>query len=278
MTVFLIGGCPRSGTTLLQNILCSVPSTNPAIGEVGYLYHLAEAYYGSKIDFESQGQYCFKNLAELRQFSMTQVAAFLNQIRSKHPNTTHLVLKHPLLSRYFPDLFELIEDVKFLITIRDPRDTIASLIQVGERMQQQQQTRHLTSLFTQRNMSDYLQFYLSAYVSAWNHSHPQFKQKTCYLKYEYLVENPQAAIKDLNQFTKLPLEAINLQQYWQQNLVPHAQLKDAAQSFDSPLYNQGISRDRIRHYPQVLTPEEIDFLEIEGQNVFQQFNYPISTD
>ena len=60
MTVFLIGGCPRSGTTLLQNILCSVSSTNPAIGEVGYLYHLAEAYHSSKVDFESQGRYFFK--------------------------------------------------------------------------------------------------------------------------------------------------------------------------------------------------------------------------
>lgn len=275
MTVFLIGGCPRSGTTLLQNILCSVSSTNPAIGEVGYLYHLAEAYHSSKVDFESQGRYFFKNLENLRQFSVTQVYAFINQIRSQYPTATHIVLKHPLLSRYFPDLFELIEDVRFLITIRDPRDTIASLIQVGQRMQQQSQTRHLTPLFTQRNISDYLQFYLSAYVPAWNHPYPKFKQKTCYLKYEYLVKNPQAAIKDLNQFTELPLEAVNLQQHWQQNLVPHAQLKDAAQSFDSSLYNQAISRDRICHYPQVLTPEEIQFLETEGKNVFQQFNYPI---
>ncbi|MGB3404471.1 MAG: sulfotransferase [Microcoleaceae cyanobacterium] len=276
MTVFLIGGCPRSGTTLLQNILCSVSSTNPAIGEVGYLYHLAEAYHSSKIDFESQGKYFFKDLAELRQFSITQVSAFLNQIHHQYPTKTHTVLKHPLLSRYFPDLFELIEDVKFLITIRDPRDTIASLIQVGERMQKQSQTRHLTPLFTQRNISEYLNFYLSAYVSAWNHPHPQFKQKICYLKYEYLVENPQAALKNLSQFTGLPLETINLQQDWQRNLVPHAQLKDAAQSFNSLLYNQGISRDRIRHYPQVLTPEEIQFLQTEGKNIFQQFNYPLT--
>ena len=42
MTYFFIGGCPRSGTTLLQNIICSNTKVNPLIGEVGYLYHLVK--------------------------------------------------------------------------------------------------------------------------------------------------------------------------------------------------------------------------------------------
>lgn len=276
MTFLIIGGCPRSGTTLLQNILCSASSTNPAIGEVGYLYHLVEAYYSTKVDFESQGRYFFNSLEELRQFSATQINVFLNHVRAQYPNASHWVLKYPLLSRYFPDLFELVADLKFLITIRDPRDTIASLIQVGDRMKQQNQIRHRTALFTQRNMADYLNFYISAYARMWNHSNPELKQKTRYLKYEYLVNNPQKAIRDLAQFTGLALELTDLQQGWQQNLVPHGQLQDAAQSFESTLYNQKIARDRIHHYPQVLTSEEIQWLEQHGQDVFTQFCYPLT--
>ncbi len=276
MTLFLIGGCPRSGTTLLQNILCSDPSTNPVIGEVGYLYHLVEAYSGGKADFESQSQYFFTDLEALRQFSANLVKAFLTQVQSQYPSATHLVLKYPLLSRYFPDLFELVQDVKFLITIRDPRDTIASLIQVGDRMKTQQpQNRHFTSLFQSRNIPDYLNFYVSAYASAWNHSDPNFKQKIRYLKYEYLIENPKAALQDLQQFTGLSLEQFEIEGSWQRNLVPHGQLNDAARAFDSTLYNQGFCRDRLHHYTQVLTPEEIEWIEREGQDVLSNFAYPV---
>jgi|GEM_PF-4583676 hypothetical protein len=54
MIFLIIGSC-------LRHILCSASSTNPPIGEVGYLYHLVEADYSSKVDFESQGQYFFNS-------------------------------------------------------------------------------------------------------------------------------------------------------------------------------------------------------------------------
>ena len=36
------------------------------------------------------------------------------------------------------------------------------------------------------------------------------------------------------------------------------------------------SRDRIHHYHQVLTPEEIQWLEQEGMDVFQNFGYHLT--
>ena len=81
MTYFFIGGCPRSGTTLLQNIICSNTKVNPLIGEIGYLYYLVNAYSTGKIDFESQTKYYFSYLAELRNFSAELVNKFLKYIR-----------------------------------------------------------------------------------------------------------------------------------------------------------------------------------------------------
>lgn len=42
------------------------------------------------------------------------------------------MLKYSGLSRYFSGLFAWVEDLKFLLTIRDPQNPIASLIQVGD--------------------------------------------------------------------------------------------------------------------------------------------------
>ncbi|VXD24051.1 hypothetical protein PL8927_790149 [Planktothrix serta PCC 8927] len=279
MTYFFIGGCPRSGTTLVQSILCSDPATNPLIGEVGYLYHLVEAYHSAKLDFESQGRYFFNDFIDLKQFSTSLVQSFLNQLQKHYTDATDLVLKHPVLSRFFPDVYELLEEnVKFIVVIRDPRDTISSLIQVGERMKQQGNKRHLTSLFTQRNMAEYLKFYQSIYAPAWNFKSDDFQSKTCYIKYEYLVCDPNSALQDLRNFTGLNLTPSDVEKVWKRNLVEHSQLQDAAQPFYSDLYGQPISQTRIQKYQQVLNADEIDFIEHQGLEIFKLFGYPLSFD
>src|SRR3546814_20373507 len=44
-----------------------------------------------------------------------------------------LVLKSPELSTYFPHAADLFPEARFVISVRDPKDTIASMIEVGER-------------------------------------------------------------------------------------------------------------------------------------------------
>src|SRR3546814_1868167 len=42
-------------------------------------------------------------------------------------------LKSPELSTYFPHAADLFPEARFVISVRDPKDTIASMIEVGER-------------------------------------------------------------------------------------------------------------------------------------------------
>src|SRR3546814_17740991 len=44
-----------------------------------------------------------------------------------------LVLKSPELSTYFPHAADLFPEARFVISVRDPKDTFASMIEVGER-------------------------------------------------------------------------------------------------------------------------------------------------
>src|SRR3546814_17593724 len=47
-----------------------------------------------------------------------------------------LVLKSPELATYFPHAAVLLPAARFVISVRDPKDTIASLIEVGEKPRQ----------------------------------------------------------------------------------------------------------------------------------------------
>ncbi|MDE5082628.1 MAG: sulfotransferase [Trichodesmium sp. St18_bin1] len=273
MTYFFIGGCPRSGTTLLQNIICSNTKVNPLIGEIGYLYHLVNAYSTGKIDFESQSKYYFSDLEELRNLSAELVNKFLKHIWKRYTNTTHIVLKYPLMGELFPDIYELVEDVKFILIIRDPRDTIASLINVGNKMAIQGEYRHLTPMFTERKLSEFIEFYRRAYASSWNYKLVSFQTKVAYIKYEHLVLNPTVAIQELQDFTGLNLSSSIKDAKWQRSQINYSQLSDAEKPWYSELYGQGISSKSVGRYPQVLRQEEINFIKREGADIFRIFRY-----
>ncbi|MEB3342331.1 sulfotransferase [Okeania sp.] len=273
MTYFFIGGCPRSGTTLLQNIICSDSKVNPLIGEIGYLYHLVNAYSTGKIDFESQTKYYFSNLTELRNFSSELVNKFLKHIQNRYTDATHIVLRYPLIGELFPEIYELVEDVKFILIIRDPRDTIASLINVGNKMATLGETRHLTPMFTERKLSEFLEFYRRAYASSWNCKLVGFQTKVAYIKYEHLVLNPEKAIRQLQDFTGLNLSSSIKDDKWQRIKINYSQLSDAEKPWYSELYGKGISAASVGRYRQVLQQEEINFIQKEGADIFKIFGY-----
>ncbi|NEQ41513.1 MAG: sulfotransferase [Okeania sp. SIO3I5] len=273
MTYFFIGGCPRSGTTLLQNIICSDTKVNPLIGEIGYLYHLVNAYSTGKMDFESQSKYYFSDLAELRNFSAELVNKFLKHIRKRYIDATHIILKYPLIGELFPEIYELVEDVKFILIIRDPRDTIASLINVGNKMASLGETTHLTPMFTERKLSEFLEFYRRAYAPSWNCQLVSFQTKVAYIKYEHLVLNPTVAIQQLQDFTGLNLSNSIKNDKWQRSQVNYTQLSDAEKPWYSELYGKGISPTSVGRYRQVLRQEEINFIQREGVDIFRIFGY-----
>jgi len=63
--------------------------------------------------------------------------------------------------------------------------------------------RHLTPMFTERKLSEFLEFYCRAYAPSWNYKLVNFQTKVAYIKYEHLVLNPSVAIQELQDFTGL---------------------------------------------------------------------------
>ena len=108
MSVFFVGGVNRSGTTLLQSILCSDRSTNPLIHEASYLRSIVEAYVFGQQKFEEHNKYYFSSVEDMRDFTAGWAKSYLDKIRARYPESDHLVLKHPPLTPRFPAIFDLL--------------------------------------------------------------------------------------------------------------------------------------------------------------------------
>ena len=115
----------RTGTGLLTNVLCSDPSTNPVIAEAQYLTRMLRLYLWGRNSYSAFLADTFATREDFVRFSRGWVEAYLERTRQRWSPCRHLVLKNPEMTPLFPELHDLVEESKFLVIVRDPRDTVA---------------------------------------------------------------------------------------------------------------------------------------------------------
>jgi len=274
MANFFIGGMNRSGTTLLQSILCSDSSTNPLIHEASYLRNIVEAYAFGIQKFDEHNKYYFSSVNDMRGFTAKWAGEFLNKTRNRYPNAKNLVLKHPPLTARFPDLYELLsainEDSKFLIILRDPRDVVASLVKVGETLRSNNESEGNT---LPRDMATLANYYMQCYMPALSSQNDDYRKSLMLVKYEDLVNNPQSTINQLREWSGLELVDFDEGDNWKNDNINYDSLKENKNAWLSDLWGKKLSNSRVGSYKKILKPEEIKLLEKVCAGPLQSFGY-----
>ncbi|MBD9362476.1 tetratricopeptide repeat-containing sulfotransferase family protein [Methylomonas fluvii] len=114
-------GFPRSGTTLLDQILNS-HSALTTIEEKSTLANIAKRFYGSQEKLESLYALSGNELSACRQTYWSNATGFLE----KPLNNSRLVDKLPLNIMLLDIYARLFPEVKIIVALRDPRDVVLS--------------------------------------------------------------------------------------------------------------------------------------------------------
>lgn len=268
MSYFFVGGSQRSGTTILQKFICMDSSTNPKFAEASYLRFLMQAYQKGLNDFEHDTREYFSDKQEFSDFHGNVVDQFLVRTKAHFPGAEHLVLKDPHLTNFFPELFKLLSDAKFILSIRNPKDIIASMIQVGQRMAD----RGEYIFFQDRDMSvlcDYVNFF---YNPSLNCTDSNFQKNLLVLRYEDFVLDTAKIKQQVASFTQLSMDFDESE--------TNKEVVDAIKGHQ-PRYepwvtensSKTINNSSIGKYADVLTEEEILQIEKYCANLLQRFEY-----
>ncbi len=269
MGFFFVGGAPRSGGTLLTSILCSDSQCNPLLRETHYLREQVQLYKRCKTYFkENEQRNYFADEADLRGFTRQWIIALLEKIRARYAPIEHIVLKSFPLTFEFPELYELLPEARFLITLRDPRDGIASQVVVGEK-----QAKAGRNVRFPRDMRQLVWEYQGLYTSCVNSQEAAFKSRILYVKYEDLVSDAEQELARIRAFTGLSLAGFDPSKDWQSSQRDFSAVVEAGDPYTSPLYGQGLSGQRVQRYQEVLTPDEIRYIEQHAVQYFQHFGY-----
>jgi len=131
-TLIFVGGAPRTGTTLLQGLICTSPRTNDYIAECSYLTAFMEPYRRGLNVWEAHTHDYFDGVEDMCGFHADVIRKILSRFRTFLGGEV-LVLKDPCLTASFYTLASLLPEARFAVMIRDPLDAISSRLEVMER-------------------------------------------------------------------------------------------------------------------------------------------------
>lgn len=271
-----VGGSLRSGTSLLQKVICSSTDTNPFINGCRYLTDqlgVYAQYIG--VDNLYIDDY-FGNTSKFREFTKGVIENILAETWACTGRPDALVLKSPEMSFYIPHLADLLPGAKFVISVREPKDTITSMIKVGERQRKDKLTtnharigRNIDALCTMFN-NYYLPTLKNLEVEGLN-----LKKRVLFVKYEDIVCRPDETLAKVSRFCGISVGRLPESGDWRvskctEKISRHVKWR----TYVTDLSSKPISKDSIGAYKSVLTAAECATVDDRCQAIRKTFDYP----
>ena len=267
----------RTGTTLLTSILSSDPSTNTMIAEVQYLAQMLGSYRWGKNYFAEFLSDTFETPDDFKQFNRQYVGDYLKRTRDRFSPCEHLVLKTPRMTRLFPEVFELIDNVRFVVIIRDPRDTITSMMEVARK--QRDAGQRIILDISRMDLKSMIIDYRSSYEWLFRNDLTDLKRATMLLRYEDLVLNFSDTVGKISQFTDLRLTDFDPNANWQRTTIDYEQVRNnpILAPWGTEVWGKPVSSERIGRFRARLTHDQVAFIEYECANLLRHFGYQATT-
>ena len=272
MNIVFIGGAPCSGTTLVQEMLCSGPQTNPRLGEAKYLKALIQAFQVGQSHFPGGTEHFFASESAFIQFHQNILTSLFQAETEKHPQADWLVVKDNDFSGYLNEVMQLLPHSRILILVRDPRDVIAAQLHKGQYMQAKElDPRYYRAEALPQLLQAYRRHYRPLLQTL---KQTGYTQQFRVIKYEHLVTDIQAGLTYLSEWLDLDLSHYNPQKPWG-NTRPESRSQQN-HSVNTQHPENPLSPAYIGSYSEYLTPAQTQTIESGCRELIQVFNYPPS--
>jgi hypothetical protein len=189
--LIVVTGCMRSGISLLYALTSTSPDTNSPIAPARYLsdnFHLLKNYLGTDRLFVTD---YFPDRAALIAHTRKTVTGVLDAAWERSGKPRAIAIKAAELSPMLPLVAEVLPHARFVVSVREPKDTIASIVKVGER--QKSLGLRLFSGRAKRDIGRLCKAYNAAYLSSLRTA-DRLAGRLVYVRYEDVVADGAAAM------------------------------------------------------------------------------------
>jgi hypothetical protein len=273
--VLMVGGAMRSGTTVIHRALCTASNSNPYISESWFLHDIMNLYKWNLSRYEVRSADQFGSVNNFNELIRYNVQQYLTIVSARYQDPEVLVLKHPELTRHFPELAAMFPAMLFLAIIRDPRDVIASIREAADKHVRDGISSPVSRL---ESIADLCSHYLS-YYDRLLHFAGRIGKRLRFVRYEDVMREPKQTIAAIGSFAGANYDLEEAQTFSEEhaassNFNKELRLKDPLSgAFWSDLYTKDLSPERIGRFGERLTPEEVEQIQSLLAKVGARFNY-----
>lgn len=265
--LLLIGGAQRSGTTLLQLLLCQAEESNEMLREASYLRGLLRTYRESARTKEISSY--FSTPLEFQAFHAELTARFIHQASTHLGSPKCLVLKDPYFSIYTGEVLQLLPSARLLCMVRDPRDTLASMVEVNKRS-----VELYNKLIFPNDLRKLCEHFLTFYAPFFSTEFAPHKERVSFIRYEDLLQKTEDTLAILEGVTGLTLRSIELEGNLESGHVDYEEDKDISPWW-SKHYGKELSTDSIGRYKTIFSREQIAAINTFCSPLLTRFGYEV---
>lgn len=150
--VIIVGGYPRSGTTLTHALICTSQKASNYHPEASFLKSIFIAYQTGIGNWNAHTSHLFPDVEAFRQDFENVFDLFLGSMEKKVGSPEVWSLKDPLLTPYFHWVGQVLRDrVKFVTVVRRPHEVIRSNIEVMTKMNRPCELKDVREMARQYN-------------------------------------------------------------------------------------------------------------------------------
>ncbi|MEM0915493.1 MAG: sulfotransferase [Planctomycetota bacterium] len=247
----IVTGARRSGTTLMQQVLCSAPTASPQFAEARVIAKLLELFDWGIDAYDRNNQWYFDGPDDFADFVQQSVDRVLANLRRRFPDAETMVLKAPAFHDCLDAADRFIPDVRHVICLRNPFDQALSEHEVELRKIDSDRKRQRRE--GKRDFRKLAKAYLrqTEPALAYAEAHPE---RALVSKYEDLVGSPQREVERLSAFTGLDLSGYDPKAAWKGFLFQD-EFRDRPTYVEQ--YGQPIDASRVGRFNDKLTQGDI---------------------
>jgi hypothetical protein len=195
--LILVTGCMRSGTSLLHRLISTSPDTGERLSPARFIadfLQLVRRYRNEESAFATD---YFQSPDDLFLAASQFVEARLHDAWVHSGMPPCLVLRTVEIAAMLPLVADLLPEAKFAVSVREPKDTITSILNVGAK-QKLLGIRH-NALTSRRDVGRLCKTYNRAYLTIVRkrRSDDQFHNRIVFVRYEDAVANAAEALAEV---------------------------------------------------------------------------------
>ncbi len=199
MNYLFIGGCGRSGTSLLQDLLVQ-HSLIAGSSEFNFCKRILELKSSMQNAFYLGRNNEFYDQKFLNESYNQFIAGFLNNVSQNKPKATWISEKTPDNIEVLNELFEVFPLAKFIYVYRDGRDVAASYLNVNKRLKSQGHPYQMNVVTLSKKWNAARAFRQLA--------KPEYANNIFDIRYEDLIREPAKTLESLFKFLEIPVEDV----------------------------------------------------------------------